>query len=71
MSSLPQLTSSEFDALCRLTCPHCLAGIPARYRIDTNEFVHDEISGPAGKLKGHTLCLANGMRRKFKELVNE
>ena len=55
---------TEFDDLCRIICPLCAKGVAVRYRPETREYVHDTDS-PASKIFAHSLCLANGLRKKY------
>ncbi len=56
--------TADFDELCRTVCPLCAKGTEVRYRPETNEFVHDQRSLTSF---AHSLCLANGLRKKYKE----
>lgn len=63
------MTSQEFDQMCRDICPHCNAGIVARQRPDTQEWVHDSVFGTRGVTSGHSICLATHWRNKNKDRV--
>lgn len=59
------MTRTEFEDLCRTTCPHCRADEgrtqpTLRKRTDTGEWVHDNVIQRPGN--SHTLCLANYLR---------
>lgn len=60
-----QLTDTDIDELAAATCPHCGAGIAARKRADTKEWVHDQVKTSLGVVKGHTICWASGLRLKY------
>lgn len=49
------MTKSDFEEIVKLVCPHCRAGLVAKFRIDTNEWVHTTASS-------HTICWASGFR---------
>lgn len=63
------MTSEQFNQMCRDICPHCNAGIVARQRPETSEWVHDSVFGPRGVTAGHSICLATYWRNKNKDLV--
>lgn len=56
--------TADFDDLCRTVCPLCAKGVEVRYRSETSEFVHDQRTLTSF---AHSLCLANGLRKKYKE----
>ena len=63
--SLPPLTKDQRETLYQVICPHCGAGCAARFRSDTKEWVHDQVKGKFGVQQGHTICLANGLRKYY------
>ena len=54
--------TADFNELCRTICPLCAKGVEVRYRPETNEYVHDNYKGNGFS---HSLCLANGLRKKY------
>lgn len=60
-----QFTKEQIEELAASTCPHCAAGIIARRREDSGEFVHDQVKTSLGVVKGHTICWASGLRQKY------
>jgi hypothetical protein len=54
------MTPAAFEKQCAEICPLCKAGVPARLRTDTNEWVHD--THPDKKSFAHSLCLAHYFR---------
>jgi hypothetical protein len=55
---------ADFGELCRVICPLCDKGVEVRYRPETNEYVHDQRSKTTFS---HSLCLANGLWKKYQE----
>ena len=53
-------TQTEIDRIISAICPHCAKGNVARFRPETNEFVHDFVQGSS---QSHTLCLATHFRQ--------
>ena len=66
----------SFEQSCRELCPRCAAGDPARWRIDTLEWVHDwafgGVDAKTGKLvgRGHGICMANEFRKDWEGKVD-
>lgn len=60
-----QFTEAQIQELVQATCPHCAAGIAARLRADTAEWVHDQVETSHGAIRGHTICWASGLRIKY------
>lgn len=56
------MPAPSFEQECKLVCPICRLGHAARYRFETNEYVHDVPTGAHGVK--HSLCVANEMRKK-------
>ncbi len=54
--------TAEFDDLCRVVCPSCARDVPLRFRIDSQEYVHDEKKGTSF---AHSICWATGLRKKY------
>ena len=55
--------TADFNELCKIVCPHCEKGIAYRYRADSREYVHDQVTGTSHLV--HTICWANGLRKKY------
>ena len=54
------LSDEDFDKLATENCPYCKRGNVVRYRTDSDEYVHDSITGASFS---HSICLSNGMRK--------
>lgn len=66
------MTRDEFQSFCEDICPRCKRGVPLRWRGDTSEWVHDEISRPSestAQLK-HSFCFASHFRNKWKDTLD-
>jgi hypothetical protein len=55
--------TENFDDICQLICPHCAKGMSLRFRTDSGEWVHDEVTKLSYRV--HTICWANGLRKKY------
>lgn len=60
------MTRSELDQIVKATCPHCQAGVAARQRSGTQEWVHDFVAPTGGTSastrQGHSICMASHLR---------
>ena len=54
--------TADFNELCRTICPLCAKDVAVRYRPETNEYTHDQRTLTSFS---HSLCLANGLRKKY------
>lgn len=54
--------TADFAELCRIICPSCAAGVEVRYRLETNEYVHDKKTKTTFL---HSICWANGLWKKY------
>lgn len=66
------ITRVQFEKACAEICPSCAAGVPARKRTDTNEWVHDatRVLGPGARSISHSLCLAHYFRQENEARVS-
>jgi hypothetical protein len=56
--------TAELNDLCRIICPLCAKDADMRYRPETQEYVHDVITGTTVL---HSICWATGLRKKYQE----
>jgi hypothetical protein len=56
--------TADFGELCRTVCPLCAKDADMRYRPETQEYVHDVITGTTVL---HSICWATGLRKKYQE----
>jgi hypothetical protein len=57
------LTPEDFGNIVKLVCPHCAAGVVARKRASTGEWIHDRSHvTPHGSQFNHGLCWASRLR---------
>jgi hypothetical protein len=55
--------TEDFDQLCKIVCPSCARGDTLRFRVDSQEWVHDKKINMT--TFSHSICWANGLRKKY------